>query len=297
MAGGTKSIRKIMEEEGIVVAPSAYDALTARLIEHMGFKAISTTGYGISASFLGAPDVGLLSFHESLEVHRRIAGAVSIPVIADVDTGYGGPLAVARTVREFERAGLAGVIIEDQAEPKRCGYMPVQRRLIPVEEMVAKIRAATDARESSEFLIIARTDADDISTEEAVRRMKAYLRAGADMVKSQPKSLEQLKREIREVAAPMHIGLGIGPLADVSVDDLREWGLEIGIVSFPLALLYSSTRAMMEVLETILREGSIRGFRSKMVGFEEFNRLMRLDRYIEMENKYYEHTTRAKHLG
>ena len=282
------SLRRLLKQQGIVIAPSAYDALTAKLIEYMGFKAISTTGYGISASFLGAPDVGLLSFYESLEVHRRIAGAVSIPVIADADTGYGGPLAVARTVREFERAGRAGVIREDQAEPKRCGYMPVERRIIPVEKMVAKIRAAVEARESEDFIIIARTDADDVSTEEAVRRMKAYLKAGADMVKSQPKSVEQLKAEIREVGAPMHVGLGIGPLKNVGVEDLKEWGLEEGVASFPLALLYASARAIMEVLDAIRRQGSIKGLWSRMVSFNEFNELLGLGKYVEMENRCYQ---------
>ncbi len=282
------SLRRLLKQQGIVIAPSAYDALTAKLIEYMGFKAISTTGYGISASFLGAPDVGLLSFYESLEVHRRIAGAVSIPVIADADTGYGGPLAVARTVREFERAGLAGVIREDQAEPKRCGYMPVERRIIPVEKMVAKIRAAVEARESEDFIIIARTDADDVSTEEAVRRMKAYLKAGADMVKSQPKSVEQLKAEIREVGAPMHVGLGIGPLKNVGVEDLKEWGLEEGVASFPLALLYASARAIMEVLDAIRRQGSVKGLWGRMVSFNEFNELLGLGKYVEMENRCYQ---------
>jgi methylisocitrate lyase len=281
-------LRELLNKENIVIAPSAFDALSAKLIEKAGFKAISTTGYGISAVYLGAPDIGLLSFQESLEMHRRIIGAVKIPVIADIDTGYGGPLNVARTVREFERIGAAGVIIEDQVEPKRCGYIPATRRILPIEKMISKIKAAVDAREDENFLIIARTDADDISTEEAIKRMKAYLKAGADMVKSQPKSIEQLKIEIREVNAPMHIGLGIGPLLNVSIDDLREWGLEKGIVSFPLALLFASTRNMLRILDHIKRTGSLRGAEDALVSFNEFIDLLDYQYYKELEQKYTE---------
>jgi methylisocitrate lyase len=281
-----KQLRELLKNEKIIVAPSAYDVLSAKLIEKAGFKALNTTGYGISAGYLGVPDIGLLSFYETLEMNKRIISAVNIPVISDVDTGYGGPLNVIRTVREFERIGAAGVIIEDQVEPKRCGYIPAERRVLPIDKMIAKIKAAVYAREDEDFLIIARTDADDISTEEAIKRMNAYLKAGADMVKSQPKSIEQLKREIKEVNGPMHIGLGIGPLLKVSVKDLREWGLEIGIISFPLATLFAATKAIIKILENIKVRGSLADSEDLIVSFQEFLDIMELNKYVELDEKF-----------
>jgi len=281
-----KQLRDLLKNEKIIVAPSAYDVLSAKLIEKAGFKALNTTGYGISAGYLGVPDIGLLSFYETLEMNKRIISAVNIPVISDVDTGYGGPLNVIRTVREFERIGAAGVIIEDQVEPKRCGYIPAERRVLPIDKMIAKIKAAVYAREDEDFLIIARTDADDISTEEAIKRMNAYLKAGADMVKSQPKSIEQLKREIKEVNGPMHIGLGIGPLLKVSVKDLREWGLEIGIISFPLATLFAATKAIIKILENIKVRGSLADSEDLIVSFQEFLDIMELNKYVELDEKF-----------
>lgn len=281
-----KQLRELLKNEKIIVAPSAYDVLSAKLIEKAGFKALNTTGYGISAGYLGVPDIGLLSFYETLEMNKRIISAVNIPVISDVDTGYGGPLNVIRTVREFERIGAAGVIIEDQIEPKRCGYIPAERRVLPIDKMIAKIKAAVYAREDEDFLIIARTDADDISTEEAIKRMNAYLKAGADMVKSQPKSIEQLKREIKEVNGPMHIGLGIGPLLKVSVKDLKEWGLEIGIISFPLATLFAATKAIIKILENIKVRGSLADSEDLIVSFQEFLDIMELNKYVELDEKF-----------
>jgi methylisocitrate lyase len=281
-----KQLRELLKNEKIIVAPSAYDVLSAKLIEKAGFKALNTTGYGISAGYLGVPDIGLLSFYENLEMNKRIISAVNIPVISDVDTGYGGPLNVIRTVREFERIGAAGVIIEDQVEPKRCGYIPAERKVLPIDKMIEKIKAAVYAREDEDFLIIARTDADDISTEEAIKRMNAYLKAGADMVKSQPKSIEQLKREIKEVNGPMHIGLGIGPLLKVSVKDLKEWGLEIGIISFPLATLFAATKAIIKILENIKVRGSLADSEDLIVSFQEFLDIMELNKYIELDEKF-----------
>ncbi len=281
-----KQLRELLKNKKIIVAPSAYDVLSAKLIEKAGFKALNTTGYGISTGYFGVPEIGLLSFYETLEMNKRIISAVNIPVISDVDTGYGGPLNVIRTVREFERIGAAGVIIEDQIEPKRCGYIPAERRVLPIDKMIAKIKAAVYAREDEDFLIIARTDADDISTEEAIKRMNAYLKAGADMVKSQPKSIEQLKREIKEVNGPMHIGLGIGPLLKVSVKDLKEWGLEIGIISFPLATLFAATKAIIKILENIKVRGSLADSEDLIVSFQEFLDIMELNKYVELDEKF-----------
>jgi len=152
--------------------------------------------------------------------------------------------------------------------------------------MIEKIKAAVYAREDEDFLIIARTDADDISTEEAIKRMNAYLKAGADMVKSQPKSIEQLKREIKEVNGPMHIGLGIEPLLKVSVKDLREWGMEIGIISFPLATLFAATKAIIKILENIKVRDSLADSEDLIVSFQEFLDIMELNKYVELDEKF-----------
>ena len=157
-AGRNAALRGAVASGKIVVAPGAFDCLTARLVERAGFGALYVTGSGVSISALGAPDVGLMSFGEILDRVKRIANSVSIPLIADADTGYGGPLNVIRTVREFERAGVSAVQIEDQTWPKKCGH-EAGRQLATVDEMVGRIKAATDARIDSDLLIVARTDA------------------------------------------------------------------------------------------------------------------------------------------
>ena len=165
-----------------ILAPGAYDALTARLIEQAGFPAVYMTGFGTSASLLGRPDVGLLTMSQMVDNARRIVQAVDVPVIADADTGYGNPLNVIRTVQEYELAGVSAIHMEDQVTPKKCGHME-NKQVIAATEMIEKIQAAVEARRSDDFLIIARTDARAVEgLDSAVRRARAYREAGADIL-------------------------------------------------------------------------------------------------------------------
>src|SRR5438105_10474869 len=179
----TTRLRELLAGPDMLVVPGAYDALSARLIAQAGFPAVYMTGFGTAASVLGQPDVGLLTMSEMVSRAAAIAGVVGdLPLIADADTGYGNPINVRRTVREYERAGVAGLHIEDQVWPKKCGHME-GKQVIPMNEMVQKIRAAVDARQDPDFVIIARTDANAVnSLEDALRRGKAYHEAGADVI-------------------------------------------------------------------------------------------------------------------
>jgi len=176
------TLRQLLAGNEPVVAPGAYDALTARIIEQAGFPAVYMTGFGTSASLLGRPDVGLLTMTQMVDNARRIAQAVDVPVISDADTGYGNPLNVIRTVQEYERAGVSAIHIEDQIMPKKCGHME-NKQVIASAEMEEKIRAATEARATDDFLIIARTDSRAVEGfESALRRARAYREAGADVL-------------------------------------------------------------------------------------------------------------------
>jgi 2-methylisocitrate lyase-like PEP mutase family enzyme len=179
---GPPRLRELLAGSGLIVAPGAYDALSARLIEQAGFDTVYMTGYGASASLLGRPDIGLLSFGEMADQARRLVQAVGVPVIADADNGYGNPLNVIRAVREYAAAGVAALHLEDQAIPKRCGHMS-GKQVIPRLEMVEKVRAAALARGSSELVLIARSDARATEgLDRAIERVSSYRDAGADLV-------------------------------------------------------------------------------------------------------------------
>ena len=198
---GPRQLRELLASRETVVAPGAYDALSARLIEEAGFLAVYMTGFGTSASLLGRPDIGLLSGSEMIDNARRIAGCVAVPVIADADTGYGNPINVIRTVRDYERAGVAGVHLEDQVMPKRCGHLS-GKVLVPASDMAAKIGAAVAARTDPDFVVIARTDARAVEgLDGALRRAAGYLEAGADVLFVEaPESEEEVAVIAREFA-------------------------------------------------------------------------------------------------
>src|ERR1051326_6550316 len=192
---GRKTLRELLAEPEPILAPGAYDCLSARLIEQAGFDVVYMTGFGTSASRLGRPDIGLLSFGEMVDQARRIVQAVDVPVIADADNGYGNPINVIRTVREYEAAGVAAIHIEDQVTPKKCGHME-NKHVIATDEMVVKVRAAVEARRSEDFLIIARTDARAVEgLDQALERARRYREAGADMLFVEaPTSEDEIQR-------------------------------------------------------------------------------------------------------
>ncbi|MCL2781110.1 MAG: isocitrate lyase/PEP mutase family protein [Actinomycetia bacterium] len=253
---GPNALRSLLGGDEIVVAPGAYDALSARLIEEAGFPAVYMTGYGTAASLLGRPDVGLVTASEMIDNARRITGCVGVPVIADADTGYGNAINVIRTVRDYERAGVAGVHIEDQVMPKRCGHL-TGKVLVPVGEMSAKIRAAVAARTDPDFVVIARTDARAVEgMDAALARAGAYLDAGADVLFVEAPESEA---EIEKIAAAF-AGVPLlfnwaegGRTPPVSMAQLSELGYRI--VIFPVGALLSAATAMRSHLAALRRDG------------------------------------------
>src|SRR5579859_994074 len=246
----SRRLRELLAGPEIVQAPGAYDALSARIVEAAGFPVVYMTGFGSSAGLLGRPDVGLLSAAEMVENAHRMAEAISVPLIADADTGYGNPLNVRRTVREYEAAGVAAIHIEDQVSPKKCGHMD-RKRVIPVDEMAAKIRAAVEARRDPDFLIIARTDARAMEgLESALARAERYREAGADLLFVEaPQSVEEVEAVAARLrGAPLLYNWAEqGKTPPLSYDRLRGMGFQL--IIFPISLLLTATQAMRAAAE------------------------------------------------
>jgi 2-methylisocitrate lyase-like PEP mutase family enzyme len=249
------SLRDALDAGPMIAAPGAYDGLTARLIERHGFGAVYMTGAGTSVSH-GYPDYGLLTMTEMVENAARITAAVRIPVIADADTGYGNELNVIRTVRDFARAGVAAIHIEDQAFPKRCGHL-AGKEIVDVGTWLAKIRAAVDGRPDPGLLIIARTDARAVAgLDEAISRANAALAAGADAAFIEaPETRDEIAAIPAAVAGPCLFNVVPGGRSpQVSTDELERWGYRIAI--FPLALLTSVVAACDEALRELAAAGA-----------------------------------------
>jgi 2,3-dimethylmalate lyase len=282
------SLSKLLSRQNdILVMPGVYDALTAKIAEHVGFEAIFQTGYGTSASLLALPDFGFLSITETIENARRITRAVNIPLIVDVDTGYGNPLTISKLVDDLQRIGVSGIFLEDQVWPKRCGHM-VGKEVINSQEYVQKLRSAIDAKKKdSDFIIVARTDAmAPLGIEEAIKRGKLYSEMGADIVFVEaPRSLDDMKNIANQIDAPLVANMieeGITP--NLTSKELLEMGYKIAL--FPLSGLYSSTFAIFETFKTLKETGTTKSLKHKMMQFKEFNKLVNLDKYMNMENKY-----------
>lgn len=282
----TTLLKKLILAPEILIMPGAYDALSARIVEESGFQAVVIGGYATSAAMLGKPDVGLLGFSEMLGHARYIAGAVEIPVFADADTGYGNITNVQRTIREYERAGIAGLFIEDQVFPKRCGHME-GKEVISVAEMAAKIKSAVAAREDPDFIVMARTDALAISgMEDTIDRANRYVEAGADVIFVEaPRTEAELRRLAREIEAPLFASMlegGKTPAFTPAV--LEEMGFKG--VFYGLSTLYAAAWATRAVLVEIREKGKTDAFQSRMITFQEFNALVGLAQIRENEQSY-----------
>lgn len=250
---GAKGLRDLLNRSEMLVAPGAYDCITARLVEQAGFSAVYMTGAGTAAT-LGYPDYGLVTMTEMVENAGRLASATNIPLIADADTGYGNELNVVRTVREYEKLGVAGIHIEDQGFPKRCGHLD-NKEIIPLEDYLAKVRAAVAARRSKEFVIIARTDARAVAGfDEAVRRVNLSLEAGADIAFVEaPETLDEVKSIPRLVKGPCLLNVvWRGKTPEIGFDDAQEMGYKIAIV--PGLLFKTVIGACDEVLGELKRQ-------------------------------------------
>ncbi len=254
-----KRLREMIGTGKLVVVPGAHNALTAKLIEEAGFPAVYMTGSGVANTLLAQPDVGLVTLDEMVMMAGYLADAVSVPVVSDADTGYGNAINVLRTVRQFEKAGVAGIHLEDQINPKRCGHI-LGKELIPAEEMAGKLKAAVDARTDPEFLIIARTDArGPAGLDEAIRRANLYLKAGADMVF--PDALlseEEFRRFAAEVPGPKMMNMGGYAKERTTPKMPLETVESIGfnLVIFPLAVIRAGVRAMRDFLEGLRQRGT-----------------------------------------
>jgi carboxyvinyl-carboxyphosphonate phosphorylmutase len=282
-----RSIRSLLnDKQKFLTLPGVFDALSAKIAEKIGYPAIFQTGYGSAAALLGMPDFGLLHAGETIDNARRIIKAVSIPVIVDIDTGYGNPLNVQRIVRDLEEMGAGGVFLEDQVWPKRCGHM-TGKDVIPGEEFVPKLRAAIDARKSKEFIIVARTDARaTLGLLEAIRRGIEYYEIGADVIFVEaPRTLRELREIPSKIDAPLVANMieqGVTP--NLSSHQLKKMGYKIAV--FPLSGLYTSAFALRDVFTELMRTGSTKNSRRRMVTFDDFNRLVGLSGYMNLAKKY-----------
>ncbi|HEX7140894.1 MAG TPA: oxaloacetate decarboxylase [Nitrososphaeraceae archaeon] len=281
------SIReRLADDNDIIILPGVYDALTAKIAEDVGFETAFQTGYGTSASLLGMPDFGFLNAGETLENAKRIIYSVNIPILVDIDTGYGNPLNVWKIVKDLERIGAKGIFLEDQVWPKRCGHM-AGKTVIPKEEYILKLQAAIDAREDSEFIIVARTDSlAQFGIEEAIERGKEYKRIGADVIFIEaPKTIDQMELIAKEIKAPLLANMieeGITP--NLTANQLKKMGFKM--VVFPLSALYSATFAIKQTLQTLKKTGTTKELKDKMITFQEFNDLVNLSAYNKLEEKY-----------
>ena len=252
----TTRLRELLASPGIVPAPGAYDCLSAAVIERAGFPVVYMTGAGTSISRTGYPDIGLTTMSEMVANAAAIARTVSVPVIADADTGYGDVLQVQRTIREYERAGVAGIHIEDQESPKRCGHLD-DKRVVPQEEMVRKLHAALDAREDDDFTIIARCDALAVTGwDDALRRCEAYVEAGADVLFLEAiQTREQALDVTGRFDVPVlynFVETGKSPLLPVA--ELEELGFKL--VIFPISAMLAALRTMTDLMRELRETGT-----------------------------------------
>jgi 2-methylisocitrate lyase-like PEP mutase family enzyme len=279
-------LRQLLTGDGLVIAPGAYDGLTAHLVELTGFPVVYATGAGISNSQLGLADVGLLTMTEMLEQVRKMTGVVNIPVMCDIDTGYGNAVNLYRTVQEFIRAGAAAVQIEDQIFPKRCGHFE-GKQLIPFDESVQKVRAAVEARGQDHLVIIARTDAIAVEgVPEALRRAKAYHEAGADaLFVEAPRTRDELAeigRSLPGIKIANIVEGGRTPIMPAAT--LTEMGFTIAI--YANLVLRSSVKAIQASLEHLRANGDTNAIVNRMITMEERARVTKKDFWDSLEKRF-----------
>jgi carboxyvinyl-carboxyphosphonate phosphorylmutase len=287
----TTKFRQLLAEPGIIMAPGAYDCLTAKLIETAGFPAVYMTGAGTSVARLGYPDLALATMTEMLDNAAQIASIVDIPVIADADTGYGGILNVRRTVRQYERSGVAALHLEDQEFPKRCGHLD-DKRVIATADMVQKIHAAVDARTDDDFTIIVRTDAIAVTGwDDAMRRCEEYVQAGADVLFVEalrtPEQIEQAGQELNVPLLYNYVETGKSPL--LSASELERMGFKI--VIYPASGLLSAMRAVRETLAILKEQGTTSHLLENMDSLQDCFEAVGLTEMLEEDARFA--TTRA----
>ena len=281
-----KNLKSRLKSKKPLIIPGVYDALSAKIAQKVGFEAMFQTGYGTSATLFGMPDYGFIGAAETVDNARRISRSITVPLIVDSDTGYGNALSVWKLVKELESAGAAGIFLEDQKWPKKCGHMQ-GKEVTSQEEYTEKLAAALDARENKNFIVVARTDARATEgLDAAIERGKQNKKTGADAVFVEaPKSLEEMKQIGREINAPLVANMiegGATPLN--SSETLSKIGFKI--ILYPLSVLYANTFATMNILKELKRSGNTIKYKQKVVNFEQFNDLVELPKFRKMEKKY-----------
>jgi 2,3-dimethylmalate lyase len=280
------SVRQILDQHGQLVMPGVYDALSAKIAARAGFEVVFITGYSLSATLLGEPDFGLLTQTEVVNAATRICSVTDTPVIVDADTGYGNAINVIRTVEDLIRAGAAGMFLEDQVWPKRCGHMK-GKQVIALEEQLNKLRAAIDARKDRDFFIVARTDSRQaLGLDEAITRGVAFKEAGADAVFIEaPQSKEEMKEIASRVPGPLVANMlerGVTPLMGPA--ELKELGYQL--IVWPLAPLYSVAKTLADTYGTLRREGSTIKILDKLMPFDDFNEIVGLNDKYAADARY-----------
>lgn len=282
MGKQSKKLRQLLKENDYLVAPCAYDALSAKAIEKAGFKIAGTSGYGMHGVVLGQPDTGLLCLSETVSILSKMTDAVNIPVLADAEGGYGSAINVIRTIREYDKTGVAGLFIEDQKQPPNCPFIKAPE-IISKDEMIGKIHAAVDTRGDSDLVIIARTDAP---FEEAIERANAYMEAGADMVKILPKTREELEKLPPLVNGPIHLGLyaNKGINDGMTAADCGKLGYKI--ITYPVSLLFAQTAALISMLKYMKENDTDEGYPGGFIKFADYLKFIGADWYKEIGDKY-----------
>jgi len=279
------SLRARLQTGKILVAPGAYDALTARLLEQAGFEAVYRGGYAASAAAFALPDLGITTLTDMVDHARRMTSAITVPVIADADTGYGEVPQVIHTVHELERAGVAAIQFEDQVFPKRCGHME-GKKVIPADEMVVKVRAALDARRNPETVIIARSDATAVTgLDDAIARSRMYADAGADVIFiDAPTSEDDLKAiAAGGINAVLMVNISeYGKTPDLGAQRFEELGF--GLVIYPSSTLFAAAQSTKELAAALMAEGSTVSSVPRMMPFDEINGILGKDEWDSLED-------------
>lgn len=281
-----KNLQRLLRSGQILMAPGAFDALTARLVQKAGFPAVYMTGFGATASRLGTPDIGLLSQTEMTTHARDMTRVLDIPVIADADTGYGGPSNIHRTVREYIQAGVAAIHLEDQVAPKRCGQM-AGIRLMDANESTLRLKCAIEARGQDDLLIIGRTDAlPAVGMEEALRRARLYQDAGVDLVFVDGiKKIAEVETVARAISGPKVVSIVDGnETTALSAADLQEMGFSV--VFYAVTALFTAVKAVSDVLAQLRVAGTPRASAASMVSYAQFTELVDLDFHKDLDERY-----------
>ena len=282
----TTQFRRLIESPEILLLPGVHDTLSARIGAEAGFKAMTGGGFSASATLLGKPDTSQLSVTEMTNHYERICEVINLPFFGDGDTGFGNVTNISRTVRMYERAGLAGMFIEDQVFPKRCGHMG-GKTVIPAEEMVSKLRAALDARQDSDFIIMARTDANAIyGIDDALERMARYHEVGADLLFVEaPRNKEEMCRICSELDGPNLANMIEGGTTPIlTLKELTDIGF--AVATYPVAATFVAAKAMRDLMSYLAKHGTTAGFDPNMLQFSEFNEMIGLESLRDREENY-----------